>query len=281
MSRRTSVRRPRRVAVQFWRQGDPHPFPGFTTNISMTGMFIGTRSPCPRGTRVRVEVIGERGFMVEGVVAHARKIRGELAQITQSGMGIRFLSVEDLVRDLLPGAGGGEAAAVAPPEPLTGDLFEEIPDPPPPAAALSPLAATPPPTPRQPLGTQPLSPFLSAPPPPAQPVSPAPPPPAGGSGVFTVRFPNSRHFLEVFERDIKNGGLFVSTRFPGRLAEMVTIELHPPGPPETEPILVRARVVQRFEPHGASLLAGMGVELLDTQAVCEQLRPVAARLAGQ
>ena len=254
------MRRPRRVAIQFWKLGDPHPFPGFTTNISMTGMFIGTRSPCPRGTRVRVEVIGERGFMIEGVVAHARKIRGELAQLTQSGMGIRFLSVEELVRDLLPGAAGGEASAVAPPESLAGDLFEEIPDPPSSPDPPAPLASAPPP------------------PAPAPPAPAAPPPAVVDSGVFTVRFPNSRHFLEVFERDIKNGGLFVSTRFPGRLAEVVTIELHPP---DSEPIRVRARVVQRFEPHGASLLAGMGVELLDSQGIYEQLRPVAARLSGR
>jgi hypothetical protein len=258
MSRRRSVRRPRRVSVQFWRQGDPHPYPGFTTNISMTGMFIGTRSPCPSGTRVRIEVIGERGFMIEGMVAHARKIRGELAQIAQSGMGIRFLAVEELMRELLPGLGGGEAAAVPPPEP-GGEFFEEIPEPPP-------LPEPPPPP----------SPPMPAP----QPLPPAPPPPAAGPGVFTVRFPNPRHFVEVFERDIKNGGLFVSTRFPGRLAEVVTIELHPPGPPDTEPILLRARVVQRFEPHGASMLAGMGVELLESQAVCERLRPIAARLSG-
>ena len=273
MSRRRSTRRPRRVSVQFWKQGEPHPYPGFTTNISMTGMFIGTRSPMPSGTRVRIEVLGERGFMIEGVVAHARKVRGELARITQTGMGVRFLSVEELVRDLLPGAGGGEGAAVGPPDtpppfPLEDDRFEDIPEPPP-------LPEVPPPSP--PLQAAP-APRSTPPAPPASGrPSPQAAPPAGGPGVFTVHFPSPRHFLDVFERDIKNGGLFVSTRFPGRLGEMVTIELHPS---DAEPILVHARVVQRFEPHGASMLAGMGVELLDAPGVCERLRPIVARLAG-
>ncbi|HEV7516986.1 MAG TPA: PilZ domain-containing protein [Thermoanaerobaculia bacterium] len=274
MSRRRSARRPRRVSVQFWKQGEPHPYPGFTTNISMTGMFIGTRSPMPSGTRVRIEVLGEHGFMIEGVVAHARKARGDLARITQTGMGVRFLSVEDLVRELLPGASGGEGAAVGPPDTpppfLPGDdQFEDIPEPPP-------LPELPPPLPlpqATPVRPQPHT---------AAPVSGGiggvggSGANAGGPGVFTVHFPSPRHFLDVFERDIKNGGLFVSTRFPGRLAEMVTIELHPP---DAEPILVHARVVQRFEPHGASMLAGMGVELLDAQAVCERLRPIVARLS--
>jgi Tfp pilus assembly protein PilZ len=239
-------------------------------------MFIGTRSPMPSGTRVRIEVLGEHGFMIEGVVAHARKVRGELARITQTGMGVRFLSVEELVRDLLPGTGGGEGAAVTPPDApppfLSGDdRFEDIPEPPP-------LPELPPPPP----------------PPQAAPVRPQPPTAgpgiggsgsigasganaAGGPGVFTVRFPSPRHFLDVFERDIKNGGLFVSTRFPGRLGERVTIELHPS---DAEPILVHAWVVQRFEPHGASMLAGMGVELLDAPGVCERLRPIVARLGS-
>jgi Tfp pilus assembly protein PilZ len=262
------------VSVQFWKQGEPHPYPGFTTNISMTGMFIGTRSPMPSGTRVRIEVLGEHGFMIEGVVAHARKIRGELARIAQAGMGVRFLSVEDLVRELLPGAGGGEGSAVGPPDVpppfhIEDDPFEDIPE-------LPPLPEAPPPPPL-PLQVAPAASAASA-----TPVRPphhaAPAGVQGAPGAFTVRFPSPRHFLDVFERDIKNGGLFVATRFPGRLGEMVTIELYPT---DAEPILVHARVVQRFEPHGASMLAGMGVELLDVQAVCERLRPIVAQLAGR
>jgi len=264
MSRRRSARRPRRVSVQFWKQGDPHPYPGFTTNISTTGMFIGTRSPLPSGTRVRVEVLVEPGFMMEGVVAHARKIRGDLSPVAQSGMGVRFLAVDELLAEVLPNLGGGAGEAVPPPaaspssrqdEDLAAAAFE--------LAAVPELPTLPPISPSSPIS----------------PISPRPAPaPASGPGVFTVRFPSPRHFVDVFERDIKNGGLFVATRFPGRLAEVVTIELYPP---DGEPILVRARVVQRFEPNGASMLAGMGVELLEAQAICERLRPIVAQLSGE
>src|SRR3712207_6651675 len=107
MSRRRAVRRPRRVQVHFWKQGEPTAYVGYTTNISMTGMFVATNSPMAPGARIRVEVIDrDRGFMVEGVVAHARKIRGDMARISQSGMGVRFLSVEELVRELIPAAYG-------------------------------------------------------------------------------------------------------------------------------------------------------------------------------
>ena len=113
---------------------------------------------------------------------------------------------------------------------------------------------------------------------------PAPAPaqrPVDATGVFNVEFLGPPEFLEVFHRDIVNGGLFVSTRYPGRLQEVVRIDLHVPLP-YAEPVSFRARVVQRFEPQGsdfgANLLAGMGVEILDLPAVVERLRPLVERL---
>lgn len=223
MSRRRSARRPRRLQVQFWKRGEPQPYPGYTTNLSVTGMFLATNSAQPPGTRLRIEILeGDRGFMVEGVVAHARKIHGDMMRLNQPGMGIRFLTIEELVRELIPVAAGE---------------MEEVPRP-------------------------------SSPPPPVH--------GAPGAGPFSVHFVSPEEFLEIYRRDIANGGLFVSTRYPGRLHETVGIDLHPPvaGVP---PIALRARVVQRFEPQeedsGAGL-AGMGVEILDLPAVLEKLRPV-------
>ena len=77
MSRRRAARRARRVQVHFWKHGDPTSYVGYTTNISMTGMFIATNSPVAPASRIRVEVVDrDRGFMVEGVVAHARNDHG-------------------------------------------------------------------------------------------------------------------------------------------------------------------------------------------------------------
>lgn len=244
------MRRARRVQVHFWKRGEPTVYVGYTTNISMTGMFIATNSPMPQGARIRIEVMDQdRGFMVEGVVAHARRMRGDLARLQQSGMGVRFLSVEELVRELIPAAHGVEEIPASQPAPA----------PPPSVAAPAPGPAAVPPPPA---------------PPPAGPV-------AGSAGTFTVRFEGREEFLEVFRRDIRQGGLFVATRYPARVHETVTVELHPPLP-GAPAVLLRARVVQRFDPGagdaGINLLAGMGLELLDLPAVLERLEPLVARL---
>ena len=110
------------------------------------------------------------------------------------------------------------------------------------------------------------------------------PTPREGGGTFAIHFLNPGEFLEVYRRDIVNGGLFVSTRFPGRLQETVNVELHPPFP-NARPVLVRARVVQRFEPSGdalgPNLLAGMGVELLDLPTVVDSLQPYVTGTQGR
>lgn len=236
----------------------------------MTGMFVATNSPMAPGTRVRVEVVErERGFMVEGVVAHARKIRGDLARLTQSGMGVRFLSVEELVRELIP-ATHGQTEEV--PQSAPG-LSPSTPEPPPLEELLPPVPDEPPlPSP------PPLPPAATS----VRPaVSPAPAPIVASEGAFSVRFGTADEFLGVFQRDILQGGLFVSTRYPARLQETVTVELQPPLP-YAEPVLVRARVVQRFDPgsdpHNPNLLSGMGLELIDLPALVEKLRPVVQRM---
>ncbi len=105
MDRRNRLRRARRVQVQFWRRGDPHPTSGYTTNISPTGMFIGSGNPLPLGTRLRVEVIdSDHGFMIEGLVVHSIRVPPQYQQVRLSGMGIRFLKVEELVGSLFGGA---------------------------------------------------------------------------------------------------------------------------------------------------------------------------------
>jgi len=260
---RRSVRRPRRVQVQYWKRGEPQAYAGYTTNISTTGMFIATTSPQAPGARLRVEVMdGSHGFMVEGVVAHARKVRGDMMRLTHPGMGIRFLSVVELVRELIP-IMAGETEEIPEPERDWGLA------PPPPQPVTAPPPAPPPdPKPSPPLAVAP-------------PVSPAVPRPVDGVGAFIVQFLGASEFVEVFQRDILNGGLFVSTRYPGRLQEVVKVDLLPPVK-DAVPVSFRARVVQRFEPQGgdfgANLLAGMGVEILELPVVIQKLRPFVERL---
>jgi hypothetical protein len=233
MNRRRSERVARRVEVQFWQVGQKV-LRGYSTNISASGMHIATANPLPPQSRVRIEVIhGERGFLIEGVVAHRRAVHPELMKVTQPGMGVRFLNAEELIRELFPvaagtgGTGRGEkqaANAPDPPDPL--ELAEEI-------------------------------------------------------RTFSVRFASAKDFLGIYERDIVNGGLFVATSRPGRMREVVRIELHPPDP-ALEAVLLPARIVQRFQPQPGSgaILVGMGVELLDLPGALALLRPVAERLAS-
>jgi len=240
-------------------------------------MFIATNNPVPSGSRIRVEVMDrDRGFTVEGMVAHARKMQPEMARLTQSGMGVRFVSVEELVRELIP-SGLGEsqeisrdvtrAEPVAPPSFLppavipAPTVYVPLPAAPPPAPAV----AAPP---RPPLPTKPTKPVK-----PAVPVDPS-------GGTFNVRFSGIDEFLEVYRRDLLQGGLFVSTRYPARLQETVSVELYPPVS-SLPPVLLRARVVQRFEPgldSGPNLLSGMGLELLEVAELIAALKPVVARL---
>lgn len=270
------------MQVQFWRRGEAQAYAGYTTNISTTGMFVATNSPQPPGARLRIEVMdGSHDFVVEGVVAHARKVRGDMTRISHPGMGIRFLSVEELVRELIPVL-PGESEEIPEAERLWGPA-----GPPVQAAATAPaetVAAPPPPTPPW----SPSSPTPQTPPPaltPAAGTRPVRPPeparPVDGMGAFNVQFLGPAEFLEVYARDIVNGGLFVSTRYPGRLQETIKVDLLPPLP-AAEPVSFRARVVQRFEPRGndfgANLLSGMGVEILDLPAVLERLRLIVERL---
>jgi hypothetical protein len=266
------------VQVQFWRRGEPQAYPGYTTNISTTGMFLATTGPQPPGTRLRIEVMdGHHGFIVEGLVVHARKVRGDMMRLTHPGMGIRFLNVAELVRELIPVL-PGETEEIPEEERLWGEEGS-------PSMAT---AATKPPPARAVPPTEPVRP---APPPAEPPVAPppthpvtagvrlsgTPPKPVGSAGSFTVQFLGPAEFIHVFERDIVNGGLFVSTRYPGRLQEVINVELLPPLP-HAEPVFFRARVVQRFEPHGKdfgpNLLSGMGVEIFDLPALLTRLLPV-------
>ncbi|MDX1642819.1 MAG: PilZ domain-containing protein [Thermoanaerobaculia bacterium] len=88
--------------------------------------------------------------------------------------------------------------------------------------------------------------------------------------VFPVYFKNNEEVREVFERDIKNGGLFVPTARPAQLHEEVTIALHLP-PPEDRVVTVDAEVVHRV---GSGPRTGMGIAFEDQGEVLEALRPL-------
>ncbi len=223
----------RRIAVRFWRAGEERPNLGHTVNLSPRGMFIGTNRPPKSGERVRVEVVDpEKGFVVEGVVAHSHLVPPELRRIQEPGMGVRLLSSEELIRSVV-------------------------------AATVESAAATATPQPPQPAEVA----------------------PAGGAAPFTVTFESPEHYLKALRRDIQHGGLFVATRWPAELGQLVTLDLKLEGD-EGWVERVEARVVQRYDPaerpdgSRSGDAAGMGVEFLERDATVARLRRRAKDLAG-
>jgi Tfp pilus assembly protein PilZ len=248
--RRIHPRYPRRIEVRFWRQGEAQPHSGFTTNISRTGIFLGTGYLLAPGERVRVEIVDpEKGFIAEGRVVRAHRVAQALRHVDQAGVGIRFLQPEELIEELLPAAGRSVAAplragtAVSVSEAETGESG--------PAAVAAPELA-------------------------------ASPAAAASSRVVPVDFPDRSAFLSVYHRDLASGGLFVSTASPAALQEIVTIELRTPLPDQA-PLRFEARVVHRFEPDaavgsGRNLLSGMGLQFLEPERVKAALAPILAEL---
>lgn len=121
--KRRADRKSARIRVRFWRPGEPERVQqGYTTNISGTGTFVQTDHPHPKGRRLQVEfTAGRNGFVCEALVARAIKVAPELQSARRGGMGLRFLSVEDLLAGFLPGPKSESGAAGA----LTGSPAEE------------------------------------------------------------------------------------------------------------------------------------------------------------
>ncbi len=126
MERREQTRRPRRVQVKLWERGSDKRHRGYSTNISAGGMYIDINHLVPRGSRVRLEVSsGEQAFMAEAVVARVNK---SVHALRPSGMGVRFLTIEELVGELIPEIGASARAGDLPPLP-TGSFRLHFSDP--------------------------------------------------------------------------------------------------------------------------------------------------------
>jgi hypothetical protein len=116
MERRQHRRYVRRVLVSFWMDGNPREHKGYTTNVSLTGMFVASTHLPSRGDRVRIE-IADRGVAsrCEGVVVRVKQVPIELRRVQPAGFGVRFTANSDAIRSLLPDdeATSPEAATVA------------------------------------------------------------------------------------------------------------------------------------------------------------------------
>src|SRR5262245_53222968 len=102
--RRRNRRWPRQLEVRFWKQGEEgQGSRAISTNISRTGIFVRTQMVLPSGTRMRIAVgHSGRSFTVEGVVMRALRSPAHLQSVMPSGMGVRFMTSEELLEELLP-----------------------------------------------------------------------------------------------------------------------------------------------------------------------------------
>ena len=115
MERRERARRPRRVQIKFRPRGSQRSYRGYSANISVGGMYIDTNSLVQQGSRIRLQVgSGNDSFVVEAVVARVNKSHQTLRP---SGMGVRFLKIEELVEELLPEIGSRAESKDLPPLP--------------------------------------------------------------------------------------------------------------------------------------------------------------------
>ncbi len=100
MERRERERRPRRLQVSFWQSGTDKRYRGYSANISTGGMYIDTNHLVAAGSRIRIEVgSGAHSFLAEAMVARVNK---SVHTLRPSGMGVRFLMIEELIGELIP-----------------------------------------------------------------------------------------------------------------------------------------------------------------------------------
>lgn len=264
MNRRQSVRHTRRVQVAFWKPGESaHSFSGYTTNISVTGMFIGTNTPLARGSRLRIEVLDpQRGFLVEAVVTHSIKAPQQLQAVRQSGMGVRLLKVEELIANFLDGGIRQQQAMTS--QTQMGRVASAM------GRGDEPAAKLP--------VTAPATGALSAPAAAAaaMPVATLAPD-AAEQQLFRLHFTAPEQFLVTFRREMQNGGLFVPAPEPAAVKSRVSIELHLPGE-GMAPLLLRAVVTKSYSAQLNHGVAGMAVEFEDPDSAAIELERVFALL---
>lgn len=247
----------KRLQVRFWRDGEEHFHSGYTTNVSMTGMFVATNTPVKPNERVKVEIIDEDGSrFLHGEVVHAARVSPLLAKLRQAGMGIRLLGVDELIgelvgRDRQKLREDVEFRVHAPmrmgydqPAPFASEPEHESP-----TESRAPEAGSS----RDESGW-------------TETVSPADP------TLFSIRFESGEEFLSSFRRELQHGGMFITTQHPPDLDEDVTVEIRSPA---DEQVRLPARVVSRRGPsadHDPKSPPGINVDFKDLKSALEELK---------
>lgn len=244
----------RRFSIRFWREGDPNPHTGYTTNVSLSGLFIATNTPVSPGERVQVEILGDDpNCTVLGEVVHAARVSPLLKRLREAGMGVRLLGTEELIGLLLERDPGELREAVEFAVDKSAPASSAIPD-----------------------SEAETHEFPSAEPEVfEETVSPLDP------TLFSVRFNSDEAFMKAFRRELQHGGLFIRTEHPPGVDEDVTIELRAS---EQDTVRLPARVVQRRGPDAAatgSQPPGINVDFKDLRTALEELNRLRQLLSNK
>jgi hypothetical protein len=91
------------VLVSFWVDGGTKEYKGYSTSISLSGLFVATSYLPNKGTRVRAEIADRSGTLsFEGIVTRVKQVPVTLRQIQQAGFALRFTQNAAAIRALLP-----------------------------------------------------------------------------------------------------------------------------------------------------------------------------------
>ncbi|HVS65574.1 MAG TPA: hypothetical protein VMT85_18955 [Thermoanaerobaculia bacterium] len=280
--RRAVSREPRRIHLVFWDRWKPEDRRnGFTSDASVSGVFVQTHRPLRSGTRIQMEVdLNPGSFFLEGLVVRSVSVPPDLRKVKPGGMGVRLLGIDALLHELhskdpapsRPTPAGPAVEASKPPadeaaakdegEPAPGrparkTVFERDPtevDP----ARLHPAASPV----RRVESDEGESGADERPPPPARQARPE---------TFAVAFESFDALRQTYERELMLGGLFVPTDSPAAVGSTISISLQLPLGRGT--IDATARVVQTLHA-GSSAIAGMGIVIDDAAGFASDLREI-------
>lgn len=273
--RRKEDRRPRRIQLQFWDRDAPEDRrTGFTSDASLSGVFVESNRPLRSGTRIQMEFDRSPGsFLAEGLIVRSITVPPDLRKLRAGGMGVRILGIDALLRELdaqdlrrskatpatpelgddeeSAGAGEDSTTAAEPAavqtrveRPKRRTVFER--ETPSGDAARQHPAATRSPT-DAPRDTAP------------EPERPSAVP------TFSVAFRSFEELREAYERELQMGGLLVPTDTPAAVGTEIVVSLMLPlGRGRIE---VAASVVQ-------ALPTGMGIVVEDGEGLAADLREI-------
>ena len=280
--RRAAPREPRRIHLVFWDRREPEDRRnGFTSDASVSGVFVETNRPLRSGTRLQMEFdLNPGSFFLEGLVVRSVSVPPDLRKLKPGGMGVRLLGIDALLHELeskdpahsRPTPAGPAVEARQPPDdeaeakgekepplgrPARKTVFERDPtevDP----ARLHPASS-------------PVRRVESDEGESAADEKPAPSATQSRPDTFAVAFESFDALRQTYERELRLGGLFVPTDSPAAVGSTISVALQLPLGRGT--IDATARVVQTLTA-GSSAITGMGIVIDDAAGLAADLREI-------